>query len=54
MLQQGLYLALHVLLQAGQGQRWPVGLGHKQPPQHNLVEVAVCPAHQEAIKLHST
>ena len=47
------YLALHVLLQAGKGERWSVCIGHKQPLQDNLVEVAVCPPYKEAIKLHT-
>lgn len=45
------YLAGHELGKLGQRQRRPVDLGHKQPLQHNLVEVAVCTPHQEAVEL---
>ena len=45
-------LALHELGQLAQGKRRLVSLGHKQPLQDNLVEVAVGPALQEAVELH--
>ena len=47
------HLALHELGQLGERQRRPVDLGHKQTLQHDLVEVAVGTAHQEAVQLRA-
>lgn len=44
-------LALHEVYQLGEGERRAVNLRHKQSLQNNLVEVAVCAAHKEAVKL---
>jgi hypothetical protein len=48
------YLASHKLSKLGEGQGRPVCLGHEQPLQHNLVEVAVCTPDQEAVELQKT
>lgn len=47
------YLAGHELSKLGQRQRRPVDLGHKEPLQHDLVEVAVCTPDKEAVELQN-
>ena len=45
-------LSLHEAGQLGEGDGGTVGLGHTQPLQDSLVEVAVGSASQEAVELH--
>lgn len=37
--------------QAGDGDGWPVGPAHEEPPQDNLVEGSITAAGQEPVQL---
>ena len=44
-------MVLHLANKPGNGKGRPVGLGHEKTPHHDLIELGVCAASQELVKL---